>query len=232
MAREDFDIETLSAYLHLDRAQVKKMADRGKVPGRKAGGHWRFSRGDIHHWLEKRILGADEKERTRLEEVFAHHTEHWEDDAFTIGALIPEEAIAVPLHAKTRRSVISRMVEVATETGWLWDPERMEEAIRQREELLPTTVEGGVALLHPRRPVESILGRPFVVYGRTGRGIPFGDPSGGLTDLFFLICSTDDRGHLRTLALLGRVLSTPGILDELRETEGAVTSREILRAAQ
>ena len=42
MARQDFDIDELAKYLHLTPPQVSRMADRGKLPGRKVGGQWRF----------------------------------------------------------------------------------------------------------------------------------------------------------------------------------------------
>jgi PTS system nitrogen regulatory IIA component len=73
--------------------------------------------------------------------------------------------------------------------------------------------------------MESILGGPLLAFGRTLSGIPFGDPSGGLTDLFFLILSVNDRQHLRTLARLGRILGMPGALEELREADDAVSLR-------
>ena len=55
MSDDDFDIESLAAYLHLATTQVAKLADRGKLPGRRIGGTWRFSRAEVHHWLEERI---------------------------------------------------------------------------------------------------------------------------------------------------------------------------------
>ena len=55
MPQSDFTIESLAAHLHLTPQQVSRLADRNKLPGRKVGGKWRFSRADIHHWLERRI---------------------------------------------------------------------------------------------------------------------------------------------------------------------------------
>ena len=55
MGPNDFDIDSLATYLHLTPAKVTRMADRGKLPGRKVGGQWRFSEAEIHHWLEQRI---------------------------------------------------------------------------------------------------------------------------------------------------------------------------------
>jgi nitrogen PTS system EIIA component len=225
---EDFDIDGLAAYLHLDPVAVRKMAERGKIPGRRVGGEWRFSPAEVHHWLEERILGGGEAEQARLDGVLTSRARRAGADEVSLEALMPLDAVAVPLSARTKSSVIAEMVEVAGRTGWLWDPGKMEEAVRQREELFPTAVPGGLALLHPRRPMGSILGAPLIAFGRTSYGIPFGDPTGGLTDLFFLILSADDAGHLRALARLSRVLGEAGVLEDLRAAEDAYAARDIL----
>ena len=67
MADEDFGIETLADFLHLEAAQVARLAERGKIPGRRLGGTWRFSRAEIHHWLETRIGVSDESELAHME---------------------------------------------------------------------------------------------------------------------------------------------------------------------
>ena len=99
------------------------------------------------------------------------------------------------------------MVDLAAETGLLWDAEKMTAAVRERENLHPTALENGVALLHPRRPLQQILAEPLVALGITQAGIPFGESHGVLTDVFFLICSTDDASHLRILARLSRLIT-------------------------
>lgn len=229
MSTEDFDIDSLAAYLHLFPQQVSRLADRGKLPGRKVGGQWRFSQADIHHWLEARIGLSDEDELVEVEGVLQRSAvKAGEPEEILIASMLPKEAIAVPLQARTRNAVITGMVEAAAQTGWLWDPEKMAEAVRSREELFPTALDNGVALLHPRRPMSSILGQAFLALGRTSTGIPFGSSRGGLTDIFFLICSVEDRGHLRTLARLSRVLTAPGFLEALRAAPDAVAAYQLI----
>src|SRR5207249_248640 len=127
-----------------------------------------------------------------------------------------------------RNSVISEMVALAARTGWLWDSAKMIEAVRVREEMHPTALENGVALLHPRRPMPGILGQAFLAFGRTEGGIPFGGSRGTLTDLFFLILSVEDRGHLRVLARLSRLVGDATLLPELRAAPDAATVRAAL----
>jgi PTS system nitrogen regulatory IIA component len=226
MPHEDFDIDSLAAYLHLTPAQVAKMADRGKLPGRKVGGQWRFAPAEIHHWLEDRIGASDEGALIEVEGVLQRADSESIEEEVCIASLLPAEAVAVPLEARTRNSVITSMVELAGRTGLLWDPAKMVEAVRARENLHPTALDNGVALLHPRRPMPTVLAEPVLALGRTHQGIPFG--GGTLTDLFFLVCSVDDRGHLRTLARLSRLVGDVAFVAALRQADNSIAAHSCI----
>ncbi len=227
MAHDDFDIDSLAVYLHLTPQQVTKLANRERLPGRKVGGRWRFARAEVHHWLENRIGLSDEDELVEVEGVLQGSTGTRSPPEICIAEMLPLKTIEVPLAARTRISVIARMVELAARTGWLWDPVKMTEAVRAREDMHSTATGGGVALLHPRRPMSRILGQPFLALGRTGTSIPFG-AGAPMTDVFFLVCSMEDRGHLRTLARLSRIITAPGFLDALREAPNAKTAHRLI----
>ena len=160
------------AYLHLDPAQVLRLVERGKLPGRKVGGQWRFAPAVVHHWLEERIGLSSDDELERMEGVLRHAAGEPAEPAISIADMLPLAAVAVPLAARTRGSVITSMVEVAANTGWLWDRPKWPKRCAAREDMLPTALENGVALLHPRRPLPAILDRPFLAFGRTSRGSP------------------------------------------------------------
>src|ERR1700675_1419225 len=125
MAEDDFGIESLAAYLHLDPAQVLRLADRGKLPGRKVAGQWRFAQAEVHHWLEHRIGLSSDEELVHMEGALRRAAGKTEESAISIADMLPLEAIAIPLAARTRGSVITSMVELAARTGWLWDTAKM-----------------------------------------------------------------------------------------------------------
>jgi nitrogen PTS system EIIA component len=232
MPEDDFDIERLAAYLHLEAAQVARLVERGNLPGRKVGGAWRFAPAEIHHWLEERIGLSDAEELARVEQALDRSAPAEAEATISIADMLPVSAIEIPLSARTRNSVIRSMVDVAARTGWLWDPGKMADAVRSREDLYPTALENGTALLHPRRPLASVLERPLLALGRTERGIPFASRRGYLTDVFFLIGSVDDRGHLRTLARLSRLLAEPAFLPALRAAESAAAAHDVIVAQE
>jgi PTS system nitrogen regulatory IIA component len=229
MPATDFDVDSLAKYLHVAPAQVLKLAERGNVPGRKISGQWRFSKGEIHHWLEDRIGAGDDVDLAQVQNLLDLAAGGRESESVTISELLHPEAIAIPLAARTRSSVIKSMVELAASTGHVWDPAEMAEAVQARESLHPTALDNGVALLHPRRPLGHLLAEPLLALGRTTGGIPFGGERGLLTDVFFLICSVDDSQHLRTLARLSRLISVEGFLEALR---AATTRAEALAAVR
>ncbi len=225
MPEESFDLASLAVYLHMMPAQVAKLAERGKLPGRRVAGHWVFSRPDIGRWLEDRMGLSDDEELAAIETNLRRGRQTTEAIDFT--ELMPLEAIAIPLPARTNRSVIHAMCDLAGATGHLWDPQKMAAAVDDRESMAPTALEGGVALLHPRRPQSSILAQAVVALGVTGQGIPFGGP-GGLTDVFFLIAATSDHQYLRILARLSRIINEPHWLAKLRSASDAATARHLI----
>jgi nitrogen PTS system EIIA component len=227
----DFEVETLARYLHLTPQQVVKLAERGNLPGRKVGGEWKFAKPDIHLWFEQRIGFSDEEELLKVEHVLQRSAPEEDREHVRISELLPLEAIAVPLHARTRNSAIESMCELAAGTGLLWDAKEMAEAVRLREDMHPTALDNGVALLHPRRPMPKILAQPLLALGCTVTGIPFGGTA-ALTDVFFLICSTDDRVHLRVLARLSRLLTAPGFLNGLHQAADAATVHRLIEDAE
>ncbi len=215
---EDFDVASLAEYLHLTPDQVTKMAVRGRIPARRVSGQWRFSEAEIHHWLEERIGASDAEELTRVQRVLDRAAGETADRP--ISELCTTETIAVPLNARTRGSVIRSMCELAARSGLMWDAAAMAEAVQAREQMHPTALDCGVALLHPRRPQTSILADSVISMGVCPSPIPFSD-RGQLTDVFFLICSYDDATHLRILAKLSRLIADGELLAGLRAAHSA-----------
>ena len=85
---------------------------------------------------------------------------------------------------------------------------------------------------HPRRAPEYCLAESLVVFGRTGSGVPFGALDGRTTDLFFLVCCTDERTHLQVLARLCRILRNDEVLEALRAASSGDGVLQIMRDAE
>ena len=228
MSRDIYTLDELVQTLGRDRRQVEKLINRGIIPGRRIGGEWRFNEIEVTHWLEQDLRGLDDQCLAQLEQS----QQSSELNALSpIEALLQVETCEVPLDAGTRPAVLQALLEVAGRTWHVWDPASVLKAVKEREDVMSTAFENGVAIPHPRNPLPEALGQSVIAFGRTLSGIPFGAPRRQLTDLFFLVLARDAATHLQILARLGRILNRSGFVDQLRNTETARAAYELLLEA-
>lgn len=221
-------LEDLATHLGRDRRELEKLVSRGNVPGHKVEGQWRFHPAEIRHWLEQQLREYSDEELAAVE-MSQGVTEA--DADIPVASLLHPDTVQVPLDARTKRSVLESLLEVAGRSWQIWEPALLLQAILEREEVFSTGFANGVAIPHPRNPLPQALGTSLIAYGRTTSGIPFGAPKRSLTDMFFLVVCRDSRTHLRVLARLGRLLQFPGFIDELREAPDSARSYEVICVA-
>lgn len=228
MSRDFYTLDELVQRLGRDRRQIEKLVARGVIPGRRIGGEWRFNEIEVTHWLEQELRGFDDIGLAQLEQS---QQSSEVSQKCPIAALLSVETCEVPLDAGTRPAVLQALIEVAGRTWHVWDPASILKAVKEREEVMSTGFENGVAIPHPRNPLPEALGQSVIAFGRTLSGIPFGAPGRVLTDLFFLVLARDAATHLQILARLGRILQREGVVDHLRAAESGPAAYDILVAA-
>lgn len=228
MSHEVFSLDELARHLGRDRREIEKLANRGRIPGRKVGGDWQFHQAEITRWLEQEMRDYTNAELRNLE-----RSQRSEDfcNMLPVSALLRPETVQVPLEARNKRSVLECLVEVAGRTWNIWSPSEILKAVQQREEIFATAYDGGVAIPHPRNPLPDAHADSLIAFGRTYSGIPFGAPHGALTDLFFLVLCRDSRAHMQIVARLGRMFQLPNFLDGLRERDDSQSTYDYIIAA-
>lgn len=229
MDHQLLNLEELAARLGRDRREVERLVLRGNLPGRKVNGQWQFHPTEVTQWLEQELRHYDE---AQLAQVETAQQSSELDPQFPVTGLLKVELIQIPLEARTKRSVLESLLEVAGRTWQVWEPAAVLTAIQQREEVYSTAFENGVAIPHTRNPMPDSLGESVIAFGRTYSGIPFGAPKRVLSDLFFLVLCRKSRTHLQVLARLGRMMQQPGFLDELRTAEDPATAYQIIADAE
>lgn len=221
-------LEELAIQLGRDKRELEKLVNRGRIPGHRVDGHWRFHPAEIRQWLEQEMRGYNTTELAAVEESQRGATAL---GGSPLASVLHRETVQVPLDARTRPSVLEALLEVAGRTWQIWEPAALLTAILEREAVMSTGFQSGVAIPHPRNPLPNALGSSIVGYGRTFSGIPFGAPKRSLTDIYFIVLCRDSRTHLSVLARLGRLLQVPDFLDELRAAPDSATSYEVIRIA-
>lgn len=228
MPYRNMSLEDFAQYVGMDAREVQKLAERGKLPGQKIGGEWRFNRARVTEWLQQEMHTLEEDRLVTLERTMGAGAG---DARMILTDLIGVEGVEAALRANTKASALRELVALAERTGLLYDGPGLLKALEAREEMCSTGLQHGVAIPHPRQPMPYVSAEPLVCVARTTRGIGFGSSYGGLSQLFFLICCHDDRHHLRVLARLMRVLSADTI-DALMSAETREEILEILIAKE
>ncbi len=101
MSHESISIEELATRMGRDRRDVEKLANRGRIPGRKVAGAWQFHPTEIRHWLEHEMRAYTDTELAALEE--GQRTEATEEDTPILHRMALE-TVQVPLQGRTKRS--------------------------------------------------------------------------------------------------------------------------------
>jgi len=222
---EVLTLDELARHLGRDRREIEKLANRGRLPGRKISGEWQFHSADITRWLEQEMRDYSSAELRQLEQT------QWSTEIsneLPVSSILHPETVEVPLEARTKRAVLETLIEVAGRTWQVWSPSDVLGAVQQREELMSTAYPGGIAIPHPRNPLPEAYGESLLAFGRTYNGIAFGASSGGLTDLFFLVLCRDAKSHLQILARLGRIFQLPQFINQLRQTDDAAETYALI----
>ncbi|WP_310820483.1 PTS sugar transporter subunit IIA [Stratiformator vulcanicus] len=228
MQEESLSLDELARQLGRDRRELEKLANRGRIPGRKRDGVWQFHGREITQWLEQEMRDFSDSQLRDVEQS-THSGAKFED--LPVSHLIRPETIEFPITGKSKRSVLEHLIEAAGRTYEVWEPARVLAAVMEREDDLSTGFAGGIAFPHPRNPMPETLGDSIVAFGYAPGGIPFGSPDGQLTDLFFLILCRDSRTHLRVLARLGRMANDSEFLHALRMAEDSTEVFQIIEQA-
>ncbi len=232
MPYKSMSLEEFAKHVAMDVRDVRRLADRGKLPGHKVGGQWRFNRARVTEWLQQEMHTLGEERLIALEGSMSGATcEDVDDAGMVVTDLIGLDGVDVALAARTRPSVLRELVKLADRTGLLYDAEGLLEAVEQRESLCSTALPNGVAIPHPRQPMPYVSAEPLICAARLSGSIAFGARGQELTRLFFLICCHTDRYHLCVLARLMRILDD-GTIDLLLQAETREKLLEILIAKE
>lgn len=122
---------------------------------------------------------------------------------------ISKDMIKVPLSSTDRDGVIGELVSLFSEVKGLSEDRRkeIEDLVASRERLGSTAMENGIAIPHAK--VDG-LDRAYVLIGIPRLPVPFGDPEGKGTRVFFLVLAPSDNPteHIQILASIAKACSS------------------------
>lgn len=123
--------------------------------------------------------------------------------------------IIFPYRVGTGASMLRTMASEACGTGALYDEKALLDQLVRREEAGSTALRCGVALTHPINVGELYVESSLMMLFRPPHPLPFGEASGRMTALFFLLVFPVANEHLHVLARLSRMLRSEDFVEAL-----------------
>ncbi len=205
----------------LDRAGLKPVTHQG----RKC-----YRRSDLMEWLT-REFGSLAAERLAA----AEHS-----NAETLG-LNPLELtvhdklyghVIFPERVGTASSMLRTMAAEACRTGRIFDEKKLLEQLVARERTSPTALRCGVALIHPLDVSSIYMEQGLLMLFKPPHPLPFGEPSGELTGLFFLLAFPEANEHLHILARLSRMLKDRSFIEDMLDADDPAQMLQVIKARE
>jgi nitrogen PTS system EIIA component len=136
-----------------------------------------------------------------------------------IAELVTPEGVVANLRVATKRQLLQELARRASALSGVHET-TIFDTLLQRERLGSTGIGGGCAVPHGRLPN---LARPFGLFARLDKPIPFDAVDDLPVDLAFLLLTPDSAGadHLKALARVSRLFRDRAICTKLRGTERA-----------
>jgi len=189
-----------------------------------------FLRSDILDWLT-REFGSLAADRLALAEQSNAETAGIDSGTLLVTEMLSGN-IVTPDRVGTRSSMLRYMAAEACRTGALYDTAALLEQLTLREQAASTALRCGAALVHPLDVRKLFVEQSLLMLFRPPHPLPFGEESGRLTSLFFLMIFPVANEHLHMLARLNRLLRLHGFVDSMLFAPGPTEMLDIVREGE
>ena len=232
MSREVLNLRQAAEHVHLAENELKHVAQRGEIAAVERGGDWFFEHRALDEWAQRQLLAAPLRELEAQHRLMMDENRRADRRDWGVSELFVASAIELSLKSKTKGGVIRDMTDLAIRSGLVYDDEGLFKELSAREEVAPTAIGAGIALLHPRYHDPYFFEASFIAYGRSDRPVFYGAPDGEATRHFFLVCSTDHEMHLHILARLAILAHGTDLLERLDAAETPEAVRDAIRECE
>jgi PTS system nitrogen regulatory IIA component len=208
---EVMNLKELSEYLKLSEKTLIRMAKRGEIPVTKIGHQWRFMRTLIDDWLVSKMWHPVKPALTRMLEN--------QEIILPLSRLIMPAHIKLDLQPGTKDEILMGLIELLEKTKSVSNKEKLFSLLKDREEMASTALNNGVALPHVRNPLECPVDEQCIVLGICPKGTTFDSIDGGLTFVFFLVCTNSEIIHLKMMSKLAYLIRKSEVIKKIRNAK-------------
>jgi nitrogen PTS system EIIA component len=216
----DLKIKDVAELLNVSETTIRRWLKDGKIPAYQLNHQYRFSRGEIEDWMMKCKLNLGKDGFSPFEEkqiyppVEDAQVQRGGTQQFSLYRAMHKGGVLVDVPAKNKTQLIKIVMQKAAPRLGL-DPDLMTELLLDREALMSTALNSGIAVPHPRDIVLELPGSDAMITVFPQKPIDYEAMDGQPVHTLFFLFSSSDKTHLHLLSKLAHLTSQPGSLDFL-----------------
>lgn len=209
----DLKIKDVAELLSVSTTTIRRWLKEGKIPAYQLHHQYRFSKSEIEDWMLKCKLKLSKDGFSPFEEKQIYPVQEDDPDRskggmqmFSLYRAIAKGGVVVEGNGKTKQQFIQdTMRQVAPKLGL--DAELLTELLMDREELMPTGLNHGIAVPHTRETVIRPPSSDFVVVAFPKQPLDWGALDGQPVHTALFLFSSTDKTHLHLLSKLAHLSS-------------------------
>lgn len=216
----DLKIKDVADLLNVSETTIRRWLKDGKIPAYQLNHQYRFSRGEIEDWMMKckLNLGKDGFSPFEEKQIYPEPEEspvvRGGTQQFGLYRAMHKGGVISDVVAKNKHQLIQMVMQkVAPRLGL--DPDLMTELLIDREELMSTALNSGIAVPHPRDIVLEVPGSDALITVFPQKPIDYDALDGQPVHVLFFLFSSSDKSHLHLLSKLAHLGNQQTALDFL-----------------
>ncbi len=212
----DLKIKDVAELLNVSEKTIRRWLADGKIPAYRLNSQYRFSRIEIENWVMSCKLNKDETSPLGFTDVLSSSQDalpEENEDIFEPKIGLQQFSLYRAIHkggvlraaATTKQEIISSTVKQSAKILGV-DADILTDLLLDREKLMPTALNHGIAVPHTR---EFVFKGPFdvVIVVFPEKPIEYGALDGEPVHTLFFLFASGDKHHLHLLAKIAHLSS-------------------------
>ena len=228
----DLKIRDVAELLNVSETTIRRWLTDGKIPAYKLNRQYRFSKIEIEKWmleqkLTNRVPGNSPYGEQQIFPLSNTEAPQSGNQQFALYRALNRGGSHLVDGSSKEEVILSAMERIAPEIRL--DPAVMTDLLLDREQLMPTALNKGVAVPHSRECLQQI---PFdlVSIVLLEKPIEYGALDEKPVDILFFLFASGDKMHLHLLSKLAHLSTNDDALAFLRRQPGKSELLDFVRS--
>ncbi|KIC73741.1 PTS sugar transporter subunit IIA [Candidatus Protochlamydia amoebophila] len=211
---QDLKIRDVADLLNVSETTIRRWVSDRKIPSYSINKHHYFSRTEIENWVISHKFDKNQSSSPFTQSikttVAEKKTATGGSKQFSLFRAIHKGDVLYNVSGKTKEEIIRKTMK-KTAKDLNVDAEVMTELLLDRENMMPTALNNGIAIPHTRDSLHAQHDAIVVVF--LDKPLEYGALDGKPVNTLFFLFAADDKRHLHLLAKIAHLSSQPKALE-------------------